>query len=166
MPVIPKTVRVALIVVAAASLSGCGGGTDDSLAVPTPAPKPRTVRGFTRWNAGGTAAPETSATTPPPPTAAAGQTPGAVPPGPEDEFKGMTPKQIEEFKKNATPETHDTNIGLVAQAVLAYNGEFGHAPATLEQLVSTGFLHHVPKAPKGKKYVIDAKTLSVKSVDL
>ncbi len=166
MPVIPKTVRVALIFVAAASLSGCGGGKEDSLAVPAPAPKPPTEIGVSKPATGGTAAPETASTTPPPPTAAAGQTAGAVPAGPEDEFKGMTPKQIEEFKKNATPETHDTNIGLVAQAVLAYNGEFGHAPASLEQLVSTGFLHHVPKAPKGKKYVIDAKTLSVKSVDL
>ena len=38
-------------------------------------------------------------------------------------------------------------------------------PATLEDLVKTGFVKRLPTPPPGKKYVLDAKKSSVLLVD-
>lgn len=137
--------------------SGCGGKEEPMVVAPPPAAAPVSL----------TAAPDPAA----PPVAAPGEAPppaaatGATTPNPADEFKGMTEKQIDEFKKGYTPETHDLNIGLVAEGALAFFNEYGRAPQNVEQIANSGFIRKGITAPKGKQYVIDPKTLNVTTVD-
>jgi len=76
-------------------------------------------------------------------------------------FRGMTPKQIEDFKKNSTPETHDMNIGRIMDAAEGFYKEYGRPAASQDQLVKAGYLPSVLPAPKGKKYVFNPKTTDV-----
>ncbi len=80
---------------------------------------------------------------------------------PTDIFKGMTPKQIEEYKQTATPETHDLNIGRIQEAAEGFYKEFGHPATSQDQLVKARYLPSVLPAPKGKKYVFNAKSAEV-----
>lgn len=153
----------------AALLTGCGGGDKDAVpAAPAPAPKQAA-----EVKANGPATP-----TPPPTTAPAGaqaQNPGApaglvaAPPGDSsstnDVFKGMTKQQIEDFKSNATPETHDMNITPLKEAIYGYFSEYRRPPKNVQDLVDARYLPRLLKAPKGKKYVIDQKTMEVSVVN-
>ena len=139
-------------------VSGCGGGKDDASVAVAPPPPPAEV----------SLAPAADAATPP------ATAPGEAPPtntttaaisGPVDEFRGMSPKQIDEFKKGYTPETHDINHGIVAEGALAFFNEYGRAPQTVEQIAKAGFIRAGITAPKGKQYVIDPKTLNVTTID-
>jgi hypothetical protein len=76
-------------------------------------------------------------------------------------FKGMTPGQIEEYKKNATPETIDMNIGRVMEAAEGFYKEYGRPAANQDQLVKAGYLPKALAAPKGKKYVFNPKTTDI-----
>jgi hypothetical protein len=134
---------------------GCGGKEDASVVALPPPPATADV----------SLAPAT-------PTAATDGAPGTTPPPTEtttikaeDEFKGMSPKDIEAFKKGATPETHDVNYSAVSEGALAFFNEYGRAPQNVEQIAKAGFIRAGITAPKGKKYVIDPKTLSVSTVD-
>ncbi len=46
-------------------------------------------------------------------------------------------------------------------AVQSYTIQFNSNPASLEELVSKGFLKSIPPAPAGKKWVYDAEKLNV-----
>ncbi len=138
------------------ALTGCGGSKDDALVAPPPPPAPPVSM---------TATPEASA----PPTtgnpaegapnvtAAAG--PGAgVEAGPVDKFKGMTQQQIEDFKAQSTPETHDMNLAPLMEAVTGFMAEFRRVPTSQEEMVKARYLAKVLHAPKGKRYVINPET--------
>lgn len=157
------------ITISAVSLMfiGCGG-KDDAGIIPPPPPVTEAVT----MNA---APPPAAAAAPDAPAAPGAAVPdGAAPAAiattataqPEDMFKGMTEKQIEDFKKSATPETHDMNLTPLSEAVYGFFQEYGRPPASQEQLVKAGHLPKVLPAPKGKKYVIDPKTLQVSTQNL
>lgn len=73
-------------------------------------------------------------------------------------FKGMSQRDIDDFKSQATPETHDMNIGPIMEAITGFQAEFRRYPANMEELVKSRYLAKVLYAPKGKKYSINQKT--------
>jgi hypothetical protein len=142
--------------------TGCGPGKDDvGLAAPPP-PPPAAVSDVSLD--------KNVAATPPGGTTAPTNVPSALPPPTTDEglaaiTKGMTPKEIKEFKETASFETHDTQIGLISEAANSYYNENKKAPASVEELVRGGYLPRLLQAPKGKKYVIDPQSLAVTSIN-
>ena len=151
-----KNSTVGCVLAVGLVMCGCGEKEEPMVAAPPPKAEPVTM----------SVAPDPAA----PPAAAPGQAPPtntttAAISGPVDEFRGMTPQQIEEFKKGATPETHDINHSIVAEGALAFFNEYGRAPQTVEQIAKAGFIRAGITAPKGKQYVIDPKTLNVTTVD-
>jgi len=142
------------LVLALALTPGCGGGKDDALVAPPPPSAPPVSMTATPEVAPPTGNPADGA---PNVTAAAG--PGAgVEAGPVDKFKNMTPQQIEDFKAQTTPETHDMNLAPLMEAVTGYMGEFRRAPTSQEEMVKARYLPRVLQAPKGKRYVINPET--------
>ncbi len=134
-------------------MTGCGG-KDETLVAPPPPPAAPPVT---------MAAPEVAppagnpAEGAPNVTAAAG--PGAgVEAGPVDKFKGMTQQQIEDFKAQSTPETHDMNLAPLMEAVTGFMAEFRRVPTSQEEMVKARYLAKVLHAPKGKRYVINPET--------
>lgn len=148
-------------------LIGCGG-KDDAGVVPPPPPPVTEPISMNAAPAPGPAAPDSPAA--PSVPSPDGTTPAAIATTatakPEDMFKGMTEKQIADFKSTATPETHDMNLTPLSEAVYGFFQEFGRPPASQDQLVKSGHLPKVLVAPKGKKYVIDPKTLQVTTENL
>lgn len=163
-----RTLSIVSSALLVAMLTGCGGGKEDSVPVaPAPAPKQTAEVKATA----------TTAATPPPgaPGSAQTENPGspaglvAAPPGDtsstNDIFKGMTKQQIEDYKATASPETHDMNLTPLKEAIYGYYGEYRRAPKDQQDLVAARYLPRVLKAPKGKKYVIDQKTMEVSVVN-
>lgn len=138
---------------------GCGN-KEDSLAVSLPPPAPDAKAEVTMpapaFKPDGTPTAIPDAPPVPPPTTDEGLK--AI-------TKGMTEQQVKEFKETASFETHDTQIALISEAANTYYNEFNRAPANVEALVKAGHLSRLLVAPKGKKYVIDPKTLAVTSVN-
>ncbi len=136
--------------------SGCKEKVDAPLALPPAPPAPVTMNAAPDPAAPPVANPNTP---PPPPGAAA---PTAITPAPDlttvDKFKGMSQRDIDDFKASATPETHDMNLGPLLEAVNGYKSEFRRYPATQEELVKARYLPKVLYAPKGKKYAINPET--------
>ncbi|MGV3757631.1 MAG: hypothetical protein ACO1QS_19805 [Verrucomicrobiota bacterium] len=54
-----------------------------------------------------------------------------------------------------------TDLEKIMGAVQSYTIQFNANPASLEELVSKGFLKSIPPAPAGKKWVYDAEKLNV-----
>lgn len=160
------SVNVSIMLLVAGGMVGCGG-KEDSIAVAPPAP-PDSSAGVSL------AEPAPAATTAPtegaPGAPGTATTPANLPPPTTEEglkaiTKGMTEQQIKEFKETASFETHDTQIAIISEAANTYYNEFQRAPANVEALVKAGHLSRVLQAPKGKKYVIDQKTLEVTAVN-
>jgi hypothetical protein len=62
----------------------------------------------------------------------------------------------------AAPEQDLTAIlSELTQAVRKFSAEQRRVPASLDELVSAGYLTQLPTAPAGKKFVIDQKELKV-----
>ncbi len=65
----------------------------------------------------------------------------------------------------AAPANPEADLKTLNEAVRAHVMGQLKEPATLEDLVKTGFIKRLPTAPPGKKYVLDAKQSSVLLVD-
>lgn len=144
-------------------LTGCGQGKEDaSLAPPPPPVKANEVTLDKGKDSPAALAPN---------GVAAANAPGVplAPPTSDEGLaaitKGMTPKEIKEFKETASFETHDTQINLIADAANSFYNENKRAPSSVEELVRTGHLPKLLLPPKGKKYVIDPNSLAVTSVN-
>ena len=92
---------------------------------------------------------------------------GSAPPGPG----GETGKKEEDVagktggvSEGATPESFDPAIGNLQSVVDSYYSETKQKPASIDELVRKHYLPVAPTAPAGKKYIIDQKTMTVKSV--
>ena len=57
------------------------------------------------------------------------------------------------------------NLTPLKEAIYGYYGEYRRAPKDQQDLVAARYLPRVLKAPKGKKYVIDQKTMEVSVVN-
>lgn len=92
----------------------------------------------------------------------------ATPPGPPGTSAPTAPTMTPAAQKSefATPEVEvvDVNISRLQEAVGSYERDTKRKPKDLQQLVTERYLPAVPPAPKGKRYVIDQDTLTVKSV--
>lgn len=163
-----NTVCLTLTLASVVTLTGCGGGKDDVVAPPPPPPAKKTAD-ITANSGGGTAtvapvAGHAAATEAPP----AGGSVAAPPPDPatgtNNIFKGLTAREIEDYKQNATPETHDLNLNPIQEAAYAYYKEYRRAPRDQKDLVEARYLQRVLTPPKGKKYVFDEKTAQVQTV--
>jgi hypothetical protein len=141
---------------AAVFVTGCGGDKDDALVAPPPPPAQPGVSLAPAADAAATPTVGNSADGAPNVTAAAG--PGAAAGVPVDQFKGMTPQQIADFKAETTPETHDMNLSPLMEAVTGFMAEYRRAPANQEEMVKARYLAKVLQAPKGKRYVINPQT--------
>lgn len=49
----------------------------------------------------------------------------------------------------------------LTQALRKYSVEHKQAPKTFKEVVAAGYVQHLPEAPPGKKFEIDAKTMQV-----
>jgi hypothetical protein len=149
------------LVVLAALVAGCGPGKEDASLAPPPPPAKVKDLSLDQAKEAPVLAPGQVATTNapapvlPPPTTEAGM--AAI-------TKGLTEKEIKEFKETASIETQDTQINLIADAANSFYNENKRAPVSVEELVRTGHLPRLLTAPKGKKYVIDPTSLAVTSV--
>ena len=65
----------------------------------------------------------------------------------------------------AAPSNPEVDLKALNAAVVAYAMGQLKEPATLDDLVKTGFIKRLPTPPPGKKYVLDAKKSSVLLVD-
>ncbi|MEQ2010130.1 MAG: hypothetical protein ABMA26_25385 [Limisphaerales bacterium] len=65
----------------------------------------------------------------------------------------------------AAPPNPEVDLKALNEAVRAHIMGLLKEPATLEELVKTGFIKRLPAAPPGKKYVLDPKKASVLLVD-
>lgn len=79
-----------------------------------------------------------SPSNPPPPSAAAAKT-AEAPPEPD----------------------HAAALGEMTQALRKFSAEQRRVPASLNELVSGGYLKQLPSAPSGKTFAIDPKSLTV-----
>ena len=61
----------------------------------------------------------------------------------------------------AAPPNPEVDLKVLNEAVRAHIMGQLKEPATLEDLVKTGFVKRLPTPPPGKKYVLDAKKSSV-----
>ncbi|HEY1172801.1 MAG TPA: hypothetical protein VGH19_15645 [Verrucomicrobiae bacterium] len=139
------------------TLIGCGNKEDAGMVAPPPPPPASEAVAITPAT-DPAAPPVAPGQTPPPGAASAAAIPGTQETGPQDIFKGMSQRDIDDFKSQATPETHDLNLATVMEAVTGFQAEFRRYPANIEELVKSRYLAKVLYAPKGKKYMIDQKT--------
>jgi len=65
----------------------------------------------------------------------------------------------------AAPPNPEVDLTTLNEAVRAHIMGQLKEPATLEDLVKTGFIKRLPTPPPGKKYVLDAKKTGVRLVD-
>jgi hypothetical protein len=65
---------------------------------------------------------------------------------------------------SVSPEPMDVNISRLQSVVDSYYAENKRVP-TFEILLAGKYLNGLPTPPAGKKYVIDAKSITVKSVN-
>ena len=65
----------------------------------------------------------------------------------------------------ALPPNPEVDLKALNEAVRAYTMGQLKEPAALDDLVKSGFIKRLPKAPAGKKYVLDAKKSAVQLVD-
>jgi hypothetical protein len=52
-------------------------------------------------------------------------------------------------------------LAVMTQALRKYSVENRQVPASLEELVTAGYIDRIPPAPQGKRFVIDAKNVQV-----
>ena len=142
---------------------GCGG-KEEEVVVPPPAPvaegvsmtaAPDAAAAPVGGNPAG-GAPEVAAVAPPGAAAESGS---------QDIFKGMTEREIKEFKETTTPETHDMNLPILMEGVTGFMAEFKRVPGSQEEMVKARYLQRVLPPPKGKRYVFDPESGEVTSVD-
>ena len=65
----------------------------------------------------------------------------------------------------AAPAIPEADLKALNAAVVAHTMGQLKEPATLEDLVKSGFIKRLPPPPPGKKYVLDAKKSAVLLVD-
>lgn len=65
----------------------------------------------------------------------------------------------------AAPPNPEADLKALNEAVRAHVMGLLKEPATLEDLVKTGFIKRMPTAPPGKRYVLDGKKSGVLLVD-
>jgi hypothetical protein len=66
--------------------------------------------------------------------------------------------------EGVTPEIVNTSITGLQAGVDQYMNDQGKKPKTVEEVKAAGYLDHIPKAPPGKRYIIDQKDFRVKEV--
>jgi hypothetical protein len=143
--------------------SGCGGKEEVVVA-----PPPAVAEGVSLTAApAAVGAPVLSAPGAGGPEVVAVAPPGAVTPaGPENMFKGMSEREIKEFKETATPETHDLNLPILMEGVTGFMAEFKRVPSSQEEMVKARYLQRVMPPPKGKRYVINPESGEVTTESL
>jgi|GEM_PF-972282 len=87
----------------------------------------------------------------------------------EGQPKGTAPAKTEtmpaENPGEVTPEKIDVNLANLENVVNGYYADTKRKPSSLEQLVAEHYLPRIPQAPAGKRYVLDAASLKVKTVN-
>jgi hypothetical protein len=82
--------------------------------------------------------------------------------GPRASQKEIPQSDAETSSTAAAPEQDLTAVlSELTQAVRKFSAEQRRVPASLDDLVSAGYLTQLPTAPAGKKFVIDQKELRV-----
>lgn len=92
-------------------------------------------------------------------------TPGAVPPP----TAVSAPASPAAAAANAAPEQEIPSkdaLEAVTMAVQSYFIRYDRAPATLDELINSGYLRKLPAPPAGKKYVYDAEKANIRLEDL
>lgn len=137
-----------------AILTGCGR-QEPPATTPTPqkAPKSQAMPSIKAEPTAGTAAAPTA-----PPTATAAD-PGAA------TTAATAPETAAKPSEFATPEVVDVNLATLQEAVESYTRATKRKAVDLQQLVTEHYLTVVPPAPKGRRYVLDQATQTVKSVN-
>lgn len=99
------------------------------------------------------------------PTAASPDQPTSAPPATAEAAPAAPPVQNRPAPANPTVISATANaeaaLGELSQAVRRYSAERQRVPATLAEVVSAGYIRNLPQPPPGKRYVIDAKRLTV-----
>ena len=62
---------------------------------------------------------------------------------------------------NASEAALNAALGELTQALRKYSFEHQRLPKTLNEVVAAGYVKNMPQAPRGKKFVIDEKTVQV-----
>ena len=62
---------------------------------------------------------------------------------------------------NASEAALNAALGELTQALRKYSFEHQRLPKTFSEVVAAGYVKNMPQAPRGKKFVIDEKTVQV-----
>ena len=82
--------------------------------------------------------------------------------GPKSEKTAPQTDLAEKPSPAAAPEQDlSALLSELTQAVRKFSAEQRRVPASLDDLVSSGYLTQLPSAPAGRKFVIDPKELKV-----
>ncbi len=129
-------------------LTGCGDG--DTAQAPSAPPSPAT----------------SIPTVPPAQTTSAPLPPNATgTPAPVADQSGLL-VPAGKVSEDMTPDpAGDQTVGILQTASDSFYSAFQRPAASFQELIKSGYLRAVPAAPAGKKYVIDAQTGEISSVN-
>ncbi len=161
-----------LVVAASATLliAGCGEKPDATRNTTTPPPAETSANGGSPASdlAKSTAAPSGTAPSQPPTPAKPGGSPGQSPDFMENPDLAAQQRaavaaevaaRMKAGEEGLTPDPdEDPGLNMLQTAASSYYNAMKKPPASLEALVQARYLRAIPRAPTGKKYVLDPST--------